>query len=120
MHRTLLGVGLAVTLALAPSNAAAQAAAAPDGATLYRQNCRSCHGLKGAPPQRMIAVYASLPKSIGDAAFLQTRSVDSISAVIRNGAGRDMKAFKERLSAEEIAAIARYVKSLPSDSTHAP
>ena len=120
MHRTLLGVGLAVTFALAPSRAAAQGAAAADGATLFRQNCRSCHGLKGAPPPRMVAVYPSLPKSIGDAAFLQTRSADSIAAAIRNGVGRDMKGFRERLSAEEIAAIAKYVKSLPSDTTHAP
>jgi mono/diheme cytochrome c family protein len=124
MFRTSLATAamLTIALALGPSTAAAQAAPAAslDGAALYRQNCRSCHGLKGAPPARMIAVYASLPKSIGDAAFLQTRSADSIAAVIRNGVGRDMKAFKERLSAEEIAAIARYVKSLPSDSTHAP
>lgn len=117
MHRTSVAAAIILALALCPSRGSAQA---PDGAALYRQNCRSCHGLKGAPPQRMIAVYPSLPKSIADAAFLRTRSVDSIAAVIRHGAGRDMKSFKERLSPEEIALIARFVKSLPSDSTNAP
>ena len=119
MHRTLLGVGLALTFILAPSPAAAQAVA-PDGAALFRQNCRACHGLKGVAPQRMIAVYSSLPKSIGDSAFLRVRSVDSIAAVIRHGAGRNMSGFTSRLSPEEMVAIARFVKSLPSDTTHAP
>ncbi len=116
MHRTLLGIGLIVGLALGPSNAAAQA---PDGAALYRQNCRSCHGLKGTPPQRMISVYPSL-KAIGDSAFLRTRSVDSIVAVLRHGAGRDMKSFAGRLSPDEMVAVATFVKTLASDSTRTP
>lgn len=117
MHRTSFAAAVVLALALCPSNGSAQA---PDGAALYRQNCRSCHGLKGAPPARMIAVYASLPKSIGDSAFLRTRSVDSIAAVIRRGVGRDMKGFTDRLSPEEMLAIANFVKSLASDSTRAP
>lgn len=116
MHRTLLGIGLIVGIALAPSRAAAQA---PDGAALYRQNCRTCHGLKGIPPRSMVTVYPNL-KAIGDSAFLRARSVDSIIAVLRNGAGRDMKSFANRLSPEEIAAVAKFVKSLASDSTHTP
>jgi mono/diheme cytochrome c family protein len=68
----------------------------------------------------MIAVYASLPKSIGDSAYLRTRSVDSIAAVIRRGAGRDMKGFADRLSPEEVLAVAKFLKSLASDSTRAP
>lgn len=119
MHRSLLGAAVILALGVGPSTALAQAPA-PDGAALYRQNCRSCHGLKGAPPQRMVAVYPKLPASLADAAFLRTRSVDSIAAVIRHGVGRDMKGFAERLSAEEVAAIAKFVKELPSDTTHAP
>ena len=117
MHRTSLAAFALVALALCPSSGSAQA---PDGAALYRQNCRSCHGLKGAPPARMIAVYATLPKAMGDSAFLRTRSVDSIAAVIRRGAGRDMKGFSDRLSPEEILAVANFVKALASDSTRAP
>ena len=120
MHRTLLGIGLIVGLGLGASNAAAQVPSPPpDGAALYRQNCRSCHGLKGTPPQRMVAVYPGL-KAIGDSAFLRARSVDSIVAVLRHGVGRDMKSFTDRLSPEEMVAVARFVKTLASDSTRAP
>jgi mono/diheme cytochrome c family protein len=67
----------------------------------------------------MMSLYPSL-KAIGDSAFLRTRSVDSIVAVLRHGAGRDMKSFADRLSPDEIAAVAKFVKTLASDSTHAP
>jgi mono/diheme cytochrome c family protein len=116
MHRMLLAAGVILALGFGPSNALAQT---PDGAALYRQNCRSCHGLKGIPPQRMMSVYPSL-KAIGDSAFLRARSVDSIVAVLRHGAGRDMKSFADRLSPTEMTAVAKFVKSLASDSTHTP
>ena len=118
MHRMLLAAAVILSFGLGPSNAAAQAPP-PDGAALYRQNCRTCHGLKGTPPRSMVAVYPNL-KAIGDSAFLRTRSVDSIVAVLRNGAGRDMKSFANRLSPEEITAVAKFVKALASDSTRAP
>jgi len=118
MHRASLAAAVILALALAPSNAAAQAAA-PDGAALYRQNCRSCHGLRGIPPKHMVSVYPTL-KAIGDSAFLRTRSVDSIVAVVRRGVGRNMKSFVDRLSPEEMTAVAQFVKSLASDTTHAP
>ena len=116
MHRTLLGAGVILALYFGPSNALAQA---PDGAALYRQNCRSCHGLRGVPPQRMVTIYPAL-KSLADSAFLRGRSADSIAAVLRRGIGRDMKSFADRLSPDEIAAVAKFVKTLASDSTRAP
>lgn len=120
MHRASLAAAAILALTLGASAAAAQASPPPpDGAALYRQNCRTCHGLKGIPPRSMTTVYPNL-KAIGDSAFLRTRSVDSIVAVLRHGAGRDMKSFANRLSPEEITAVARFVKSLASDTTHTP
>ncbi len=119
MHRTLLAAAVTLAVVLPSSRAAAQVAA-PDGAALYGQNCRLCHGLKGAAPQPMIAAFPTLPRSLADTAFLRVRSVDSIVAVIRHGAGRGMPSFLHRLAPEEIVAIARFVKSLRSDSTRAP
>jgi len=116
MRPSILAAAVILALGLGFSNALAQA---PDGAALYRQNCRTCHGLKGTPPRSMVSVYPTL-KAMGDSAFLRTRSVDSIAAVLRHGAGRDMKSFANRLSSEEITAVARFVKSLASDSTRAP
>ena len=116
MHRMSLAAVVILALGLGASNALAQE---PDGAALFRQNCRSCHGLKGSPPQRMVAIYPNL-KVMGDSAFLRGRSVDSIVAVLRHGAGRDMKSFTDRLSPAEMLAVAKFVKSLASDSTRAP
>ncbi len=103
-----LVIGTILALTLGASRAAAQE---PDGATLYRENCRSCHGAKGVPAQRMLSVYPKL-KTLADSAFLAARSTDSIVAVIRHGAGRDMKPFAEKLSNEEMTALAKFVKTL--------
>lgn len=45
-----------------------------------------------------------------DSVFLAKRSQDSIVAVLNHGVGRDMKSFKDKLSPDERAAVARYVK----------
>jgi mono/diheme cytochrome c family protein len=67
----------------------------------------------------MVAIYPAL-KSLADSAFQRGRSADSIAAVLRRGAGRDMKSFADRLSPDEIAAVAKFVRTLVSDSTRAP
>jgi mono/diheme cytochrome c family protein len=96
---------LIVALGLwSPALAAQAAPAEPDGAALYRQHCRSCHGAKGTPPARMVAVYSAL-KPFGD------MPADSIAAVVRRGKGKDMKAFADRLSAAEIQAVAAYIRT---------
>lgn len=99
---------VAVALTAGARTAAAQE---PDGAALYRQHCRTCHGTKGTPTQRMIGLYPDL-KTLADSAFLAHRSVDSITAVIRRGAGHDMKPFADKMTPEEMAAVARFVKTL--------
>lgn len=107
-----LAAVFALALTAGTSIATAQAAAAePDGAALYRQHCRTCHGLKGVPTQRMMGLYPEL-KTLADSAFQAGLSVDSISAVVRRGAGRDMKPFADKMTPEEIAAVARFVKTL--------
>ena len=108
-----LATVFAVALTVGTSVAAAQAAPAqePDGAALYRQHCRTCHGMKGVPTQRMVGLYPEL-KTLADSAFQAGLSVDSITAVMRRGAGRDMKSFTEKLTPEEMAAVARFVKTL--------
>jgi mono/diheme cytochrome c family protein len=85
------------------------AAQTPDGQAIYREKCRACHGTEGQPTKGAQALYKNIPAL--DAAFLAKVPADSIMAVLRNGAGRDMKSFKDKLSAAEIAAVAKYVKS---------
>jgi mono/diheme cytochrome c family protein len=98
-------VGL--TLALGASRAVAQG---PNGGSLFSQNCAPCHGAKGVPSKGMTQMYSGL-KSFGDSAYMATLSADSIGAVIKNGVGK-MKGYGSRFSAEQVAAIATFVKSL--------
>ena len=84
------------------------AAQAPDGQSIYRDECRTCHGAAGKPTQRAVSQYKDMPTL--DTTFLSKRSQDSIVAVLNHGVGKDMKSFKDKLSPAEIAAVAKYVK----------
>lgn len=106
---TVLGIGIALALTIGTRAAAAQAA--DDGATLYKQYCRTCHGATGAPSQRMVGMYPAL-KSFAESATLAGISSDSIVAILKNGQGKDMKSFKDKLTADQMAAVAHFVKSL--------
>ena len=109
MKCPLLSIGMALVLVFAARNAAAQASA-PDGQALYRENCRSCHGTAGVPPQRMTTLYKNLRAF--DSTFFAHRSEDSVVAVLQHGAGRDMKSYKDKLTPEQIRAVAKYVQTL--------
>ena len=111
----VLGVGFVLSLTLGVRSAAAQSAASDEGATLYRQNCRTCHGATGAPTQRMVGLYPAL-KSFADSTTLAHISTDSIVAILKNGMGKDMKSFKDKLTPDQMAAVARYVKTLAKSS----
>jgi mono/diheme cytochrome c family protein len=97
---------LAVTL-----GAATVAAQDPDGAVLYRQQCRACHGLKGVTPPRMLTLYPEL-KTLADSGAFAKLPKDSVLAAMRHGKGTHMKSFAAVLSAEQMEAIAKYIKSL--------
>jgi len=106
----------AVMLGVLPSAAAAQTPAAssePDGAALYRQNCRSCHGARGVPPARMMTVYPTL-KTLADSAEQARLTEAAIVAVLQHGKGKDMKSFTDKLSPAEMAAVAKFVKTFGS------
>jgi mono/diheme cytochrome c family protein len=91
------------------SHAAAQT---PDAKTLYQENCRKCHGVLGTPPKTMKAKFSKI--ATFDAEFMAKRSVDSIAKVLTKGKNEDMKSFKDKLSPEEIKAVAQYVSELAS------
>ena len=100
---------LAVALAIAPSGARAQAS---DGKTLYESNCRKCHGVRGVPPK---TIKEKFPKvQTLDAAFLEKVTDDSLVKVMKTGVGKaeDMKSFKDKLNADEMAAVAAYIREL--------
>lgn len=110
MRRTHKGsvLGLALSLALFARSAMAQA---PDALGVYKENCKSCHGINGVPPERERAKYKKL-RTLGDSGFVANLSQDSIVTIVTNGIDKNMKSFKDKLSADEIRAVAGYIKEL--------
>ena len=92
--------------------AAPAAAQGPDGRTIYLKQCRSCHGATGEPSKTNKAKYPKI-KTLADSAFYATRSTDSLTHVVTHGAGKDMKAFADKLTPAEIAAVVAYIQTLP-------
>ena len=91
------------------SRAAAQA---PDAKTLYQENCKKCHGVLGTPPKTMKAKFPKI--ATFDAEFISKHSVDSIVKVLTKGKNDDMKSFKDKMSPDEMKAVAQYVSELSS------
>ena len=88
----------------------------PEGKTLYLKNCRQCHGVTGTPSDQSKHKYPKI-KTLNDEAFLKERSDDSLIAVMKHGAGRDMKSFSDKLTPEQMAAVAKYVRTLVAPSS---
>ena len=112
----VLVAATAVAITSGARVATAQAAPTPapqaaDGAALYRQHCRTCHGARGTPTQRMVGLYPDL-RTLADTAFLAGLSVDSIVTVIRRGKGRDMKPLADKMTPEQMALVAQFVRTL--------
>lgn len=105
----LLGalVFAALALAVPATTAGAQAT---DGKTLYEANCRKCHGALGVPPKAMKAKFPKLEAF--DAAFVAKHSTDDVVKALTKGTSEDMKSFKDKLTAEQMAAVATYVHDL--------
>jgi cytochrome c553/WD40 repeat protein len=95
MIRSIASISLLVALAL-------PAAAGPDAAALFQDNCASCHGptrLGGTGP-------ALIPDSLGR---LKGPALEEVIA--KGRPATQMPAFETTLSAQQIAALATYVRS---------
>ena len=110
---SLLIVAVAALLGGSSANRIASAAAPgqePAGKAPYEENCRKCHGVRGTPPKTMKAKF---PKIVTfDAEFFEKRSDDSVVTVLTKGKNEDMKSFKDKLTPEQMADVAKYVRSL--------
>ena len=100
------------TPAAAAKPRAPKAAAAPaiDGKPLYDKHCKSCHAIDGKGTEAMRKLGSP---DLTDKKWQAAHSKAKVIAAIADGvAGTKMKAFKEKLSADEIAAVAAYVKKM--------
>ncbi len=108
MRRVSITIATAISLAGHRNSAAAQQA---DGGAVYRQECKSCHGLNGIPPARAREQYKKI-KAVGDGGFVAQLSADSIVAILKKGIDKDMKSFTGKLSDGEMRAVTLYIKEL--------
>jgi mono/diheme cytochrome c family protein len=109
MKAPLLILGAVLVVSTAFSRAARQA---PDGKALYDENCKKCHGVIGNPPKTMKTKYPKI--ATFDAAFIASRSDDSVVKILTRGKGEDMKSFKDKMTNDEMMAVAKYVRQLGS------
>jgi mono/diheme cytochrome c family protein len=88
--------------------AAAGVAAAADGAALYKQHCASCHGETGAA-DTPVGKALKAPALAGDKTVAGMSDADVQGKITGNA---KHKAFIAKLSADDVAAVATYVKGL--------
>jgi mono/diheme cytochrome c family protein len=106
---------LCVTLGLLLVASAAKAQSAV-GLTVYEKSCKMCHGADGTPSAPMLKMMPTLPTL--NAKFMANRSEDSVVNVLTKGsANGKMKPFKGKLTPEEMAAVAKYVKEMAKVKT---
>ena len=83
-------------------------ALAADGAVLFKQNCASCHGATGqadTPASKALKV----PALAGDAKVAGMSDADVVAAIKANA--KHAAALK-KMSDDDVAAVATYVKGL--------
>jgi mono/diheme cytochrome c family protein len=105
-------VMLAFLAALVGGASRLAAQAAGDVKTLYEDNCRKCHGVRGVPPKTMKEKFPKI--ATFDSAFIAAHSADSIVKVLTKGKNEDMKSFKDKMSSEQMMDVAKYVRELGS------
>jgi mono/diheme cytochrome c family protein len=113
MRAIVLVAGMIATLGAATQLAAQQATAA-EGKTLYEANCKMCHGARGIPPQAMVKM---MKVPVLDSAYFAKHTDDSVVVVLKKGRGKSMKSFADRLTPDQMLAVARYLRSLSASSS---
>jgi mono/diheme cytochrome c family protein len=103
MRRVVAIVGILAFLALP-----ALAEGTPNGKDLYDKKCAMCHGADG--------VAKGMGKgsaNLNDPAWQAKNSVDAVVQATAEGKkDTKMPAYKDKMSAEEIKAVAEYIKTL--------
>ncbi len=82
--------------------------AAEDGKALFSSKCAMCHGPDG---KGQTAMGKNMKLRDLTSAEVQKQSEAEITTIITSGKGK-MPAYKGKLTDAEIAAVAKYVKSL--------
>ncbi|MFB1479339.1 cytochrome c [Corallococcus sp. RDP092CA] len=97
---------LSTLLLCAPARSRAE-----DAAALWDKSCKNCHGADGRAQTRM-GQKESIP-DMSRAAWQKAESDAELRKVIANGSAHNpkMKAYKDRLTAEQMDALVRYIRT---------
>jgi mono/diheme cytochrome c family protein len=107
MIRVIPSIVAAALLALP---LAASAADAPTTQQLYDKHCKNCHGSDGKAQTKMGKKHEI--DSFADAEWQAKHSDEKIRDVIANGKPKTkMKAYKSKLTAEQIDALVKHVRT---------
>jgi mono/diheme cytochrome c family protein len=77
-----------------------------DGAAVYKAKCAMCHGEDGVAKK-----MAAPSRNLNDPKFQAEVSKEAIVTILTDGKGKK-KSMKDKLTPEEIAAVADYVKTM--------
>lgn len=80
------------------------------GKSTYEQQCVACHGVNGLGNGSELKANMATPPNFTDGTY--DKSLGLVAANIKYGKRIDMPAFRDKLSDEQIWAVANYVKSL--------
>jgi mono/diheme cytochrome c family protein len=85
-------------------------AADPDGKSLYDGKCAMCHGKDGVAKE----MYAKQgARNFNDPAWQKENTDDAIAKNTTDGiAAKKMPAYKDKLSAADVSAIVKYIRTL--------
>lgn len=108
----LAGIVAAGAVVMLATGARSPAAQEPDGAALYTQHCKKCHGATGTPTARMLEMYTTL-KPLTE---MKGVSADSIVTLLVVGT-ETMKPYTDKLTAAEMKAVAEYTLILAKPQT---
>lgn len=94
----------------------ASAAFADSASDIYKAKCKSCHAEDGSGKTK--TGEKEKIKDMSDPAWQKKNSDEEIRKVIAEGSSdnKKMKPFKDKLSAEEIDSLVKYVRSLEKKS----
>ena len=110
----LVGVAASVFAVMSARAEEPAAAPAPDAKATFEAKCAICHGKDGKGATKMGEKLGV--RDYTDAKVQDALKDDEMTKAIKEGAKKDdavtMKAFGDKLSADEIKALVQYVKSL--------
>lgn len=94
-----------------PKEDAKPAASSADGKAIYLKKCKSCHGVSGAADTKLAQKHDI--ESWKEPGWKGKWSLSKVKDIVTNGkSGTKMKAFKTKLTPEEIDAVSAYSRSL--------